>query len=89
MKNYSTDNRTIITGPAGVGRGLAATLALLAFAALAGGAGSAFGQAVEIPAGAHTVAIAYRTPGLTAGLALSGGCLAVSILWLLVRKRRG
>ena len=45
--------------------------------------------AVEIPAGAHTVAIAYRTPGLTAGLALSGGCLAVSILWLLVRKRRG
>ena len=45
--------------------------------------------AVEIPAGAHTAAIAYRTPGLTAGLALSGGCLAVSILWLLVRKRRG
>lgn len=45
--------------------------------------------AVEIPAGAHTVAIAYRTPGLTAALALSGGCLAVSILWLLVRKRRG
>lgn len=45
--------------------------------------------AVEIPAGAHTVAIVYRTPGLTAGLALSGGCLAVSILWLLVRKRRG
>ncbi len=45
--------------------------------------------AVEIPAGAHTAAIVYRTPGLTAGLALSGGCLAVSILWLLVRKRRG
>ena len=45
--------------------------------------------AVEIPAGAHTAAIAYRTPGLTAGLALSGGCLAVSILWLLARKRRG
>ena len=45
--------------------------------------------AVEVPAGAHTAAIAYRTPGLTAGLALSGGCLAVSILWLLVRKRRG
>lgn len=51
MKNHSTDNRAIITGPVGVGRGLAATLALLAFAALAGGAGSAFGQAVEIPAG--------------------------------------
>ena len=45
--------------------------------------------AVEVPAGAHTAAIVYRTPGLTAGLALSGGCLAVSILWLLVRKRRG
>ena len=45
--------------------------------------------AVEIPAGAHTAAIVYRTPGLTAGLALSGGCLAVSILWLLARKRRG
>ena len=45
--------------------------------------------AVEVPAGAHTAAIAYRTPGLTAGLALSGGCLAVSILWLLARKRRG
>ena len=45
--------------------------------------------AVEVPAGAHTAAIAYRTPGLTVGLALSGGCLAVSILWLLVRKRRG
>ena len=45
--------------------------------------------AVEVPAGAHTAAIAYRTPGLTVGLALSGGCLAVSILWLLGRKRRG
>ena len=45
--------------------------------------------AVEVPAGAHTAAIAYRTPGLTAGLALSGGCLTVSILWLLARKRRG
>lgn len=45
--------------------------------------------AVEVPAGAHTAAIAYHTPGLTAGLALSGGCLAVSTLWLLVRKKRG
>ena len=45
--------------------------------------------AVEVPAGAHTAAIAYRTPGLTTGLALSGGCLIVAIAWLLVRKRRG
>ena len=46
------------------------------------------GRAIEVPAGAHQVAFRYRTPGLTAGLWISGLGLLTCVGLLVARPRR-
>lgn len=49
------------------------------------------GGAVRVPAGEHTVVLRYETPGLRAGLLLTGatflGAVVIVLLWLLRRRR--
>lgn len=48
-------------------------------------------MALELEPGSHEIVLTYRTPGLTAGAALTlGGCVVCAVLWRLdiVRRRR-
>ncbi len=52
----------------------------------------AFGGAflsVYLEEGEHEIELRYKTPGFRVGAVISGGCLAVFLLAVLVRRRRG